>query len=215
MRHPVRMDIRTDTHRMAQRPSPRTPGSLSVSTGQAAKLAGVSSRTIRRWIERGYLPAQQTARGWLLSPADLVSAKEAARLAEETSHTPDGHADTRSDARWDVPSATNGDTDKEADVRPVGHPVPMLDAARAQLEAIRDEWLAPLITQIRELERENGKLQAERDALSERLRTTEEKFAEAMAPVATPPLVEPPIPAPSTPARSRWRFWKYVSSAQR
>jgi hypothetical protein len=38
-------------------------------------------------------------------------------------------------------------------------------AARSQLEAIRDEWLQPLIDQLREAERTIGRLEAERDAL--------------------------------------------------
>lgn len=39
-------------------------------------------------------------------------------------------------------------------------------SARQQLEAIRDEWLRPLVDRIGELEREVGRLQAERDAFA-------------------------------------------------
>ncbi len=39
-------------------------------------------------------------------------------------------------------------------------------SARQQLEASRDEWLRPLIDRIGALEREAGRLQAERDALT-------------------------------------------------
>jgi hypothetical protein len=42
-------------------------------------------------------------------------------------------------------------------------------AARSQLEAIRDEWLQPLVDQLREAERTIGRLEAERDqAVQER-----------------------------------------------
>ena len=40
----------------------------------------------------------------------------------------------------------------------------MTDAARSQLEAIRDQWLQPLVEQIREQAERIGRLQAERDA---------------------------------------------------
>lgn len=39
----------------------------------------------------------------------------------------------------------------------------MSDAARAQLEAVRDEWLQPLIDQLRDTERALGRNEAERD----------------------------------------------------
>ena len=39
-------------------------------------------------------------------------------------------------------------------------------AARSQLEAIRDEWLRPLMDRNEELARENGRLEAKRDALA-------------------------------------------------
>ncbi len=45
---------------------------------------------------------------------------------------------------------------------PAGSPI----SSRQQLEAIRDEWLRPLIDRIGELEREAGRLQAERDTLA-------------------------------------------------
>ncbi len=165
------MDTRADTPRM---PS-GTP--VTVSTGQAAKLVGVSARTVRRWIEKGYLPAQQTARGWLVSPGDLPAASAAARQAEEESHVPDGRSAIRSDDLRATRSERGGQGDTRLDgpAAPHDHPVQQVShAARQQLEAIRDEWLAPLIAQLRELERENGKLQAERDGLHERLRRYEE-----------------------------------------
>ena len=42
---------------------------------------------------------------------------------------------------------------------------PVLSSAMAQLEAMREQWLRPLVDRIEELSRENGRLAAERDAL--------------------------------------------------
>ena len=50
-------------------------------------------------------------------------------------------------------------------------------AARAQLEAIRDEWLAPLVAQIREQAERIGRLEAERDALAAQVAATEAREA--------------------------------------
>lgn len=178
---------------------------VMLSTGQAAKQVGVSSRTVRRWIEKGYLPAEQTARGWLVSPGDLSAAQEAARLAEEGGRIPGARPDDPSDTRGATRISANDYADGPSDREPwpAGHPSPIVsDAARSQLEAIRDEWLAPLIAQLREVERENGKLQAERDALHERLRHYE---------------TEPPRPDPASPStlqsRPWWQFWKGLFSS--
>ena len=42
---------------------------------------------------------------------------------------------------------------------------PVPSSATAQLAAMRDQWLRPLVGRIEELSRENGRLEAERDAL--------------------------------------------------
>ncbi len=80
-------------------------------------------------------------------------------------------------------------------------------AARSQLEAIRDEWLRPLMERNEDLARENGRLQAERDALAaevERLRTAQD------APVAAPEPHHEAQPAERTSdtAVPWWRFWE-------
>ncbi len=43
------------------------PGRGLLSTGQAAELLGVSSPTVRRWIERGVLAGGQMGARWLVS----------------------------------------------------------------------------------------------------------------------------------------------------
>ena len=57
---------------------------------------------------------------------------------------------------WTIDAATDTDTPTVA-VSPT---------AMAQLEVIRDQWLAPLVARIEELSHDNGRLQAERNALA-------------------------------------------------
>ena len=57
----------------------------------------------------------------------------------------------------------NRPTDQATD-QPAAPPVPA--AARRQAELIRDEWLAPLIAQIREQAETIGRLEAERAAMA-------------------------------------------------
>ena len=42
-----------------------------VSASEAARLAGVSGRTVRRWAETGRVSAERTADGWLIDPDSL------------------------------------------------------------------------------------------------------------------------------------------------
>jgi hypothetical protein len=43
--------------------------------------------------------------------------------------------------------------------------VVVADAARAQLEAVRDEWLRPFVDQVADLSRQLGRVEQERDQL--------------------------------------------------
>jgi DNA-binding transcriptional MerR regulator len=121
-----------------------------VTTDVAAHLVGVSARTVRRWIQHGSLPAGAGANSQLVSPADLPAAKRAAGHRRGHDH---GHGHRRTDTATD--SVTNADTSAMA-VSP---------AARSQLEAIRDEWLQPLVDRLGDAERNIGRLEQERDQL--------------------------------------------------
>ncbi len=142
----------------AMRPRPRGQGAVTdrdtdaatVTTDEAARRAGVSPRTIRRWIHRGVLPATATPDGYLIAAGDLGSAAAGAGQRSR----PHGHAVT------DAATVT----DALVTVNPT---------ARAQLEAIRDEWLAPLVAQITTQAARIGQLEAERAELQRRVEAAE------------------------------------------
>ncbi len=126
-----------------------------VTVEEAARLAGVSPRTVRRWIQHGALFCiETTERGKLVSPADLPAARLAARS---------GHGRDR-DRRVRDHSHDHGQEDMATAMTTDTTAVSVSPAARSQLEAIRDEWLRPLMERNESLARENGRLQAERDA---------------------------------------------------
>jgi len=128
----------------------------TVTTEEAARRAGVSPRTIRRWIQRGVLPATVTPDGYLIAAGDLGSAAAGAGQGPR----PRSHAVTD--------AATSAATDTD-----MATPVIVNPTARAQLEAIRDEWLAPLVAQITTQAEQIGHLEAERDELQRRVEAAE------------------------------------------
>ena len=147
-----------------------TDPDVSLTTAEAARVAGVSPRTVRRWIERGVLPAGAGAGGVLyVFRRDLDVARTAmharpgrrdARDIGDVRDTPRGLGDRR-DA-WDSPGL--------ADVFRLS-PDPGGDAAGAVLVAWRDTVLAPVVEQLavvtQDLARARedvGRLAAERDA---------------------------------------------------
>jgi len=138
-----------------------------VSIEVAGQLSGVTSRSLRRWIASGRLPAVSGKRGRLVSLADI------ARIADESGHII-GHSDMSGGQ-----GAGQSGSMSESVTTPTIAPTAM-----ARLEAIRDQWLAPLVDRIGTLERENGRLEerlttteTERDALQseiERLKINQE-----------------------------------------
>ena len=134
----------------------RDTDAATVTTEEAARRAGVSPRTIRRWIQRGVLPATVTPDGYLIAAGDLGSASAGAGQRSR----PRGHAVT------DVAASAATDTD-------MATLVTVNPNARAQLEAIRDEWLAPLVAQITTQAERIGQLEAERAELQRRVEAAE------------------------------------------
>lgn len=123
----------------------------------AGRLAGVSARTIRYWITSGKLPATAGPRGRLVVLADVR------RLAEVTG---------KGSGNQESPVATAAEV-------PAGTAVP---PAESMMALVRDEWLSPLVDRIGSLERQVGRLEAERDAaLAELASLRERQLPEAPA----------------------------------
>ncbi len=159
-----------------------------VTTDVAASLVGVSARTVRRWIQRGYLPAIDGAGGQLVSPADLPAAKRAAGHGR-------GHG--RGHRRPDMATDTVTDADTSA--------MTVSPAARSQLEAIRDEWLQPLVDQLRDAERSIGRLEQERGQLRAEVDQLRRDRDDATEPSAR--LGEAKGAEVGQDTRPWWRFW--------
>ena len=163
---------------------------ITVTTAEAAQLVGVSARTIRRWIQQGWLPSIDGPNGQRIHPGDLT---EAARQARQ------GRGHDR--GRGHQPVATDAATVTDTAI-----------AARGQLDAIMHEWLAPLVDRIGNLERENGRLEGERDQAQQerdRLRVEVEELRRQASPA--PPSEAPTIlvmtepPEAQKPAQSFWQ----------
>jgi hypothetical protein len=82
-------------------------------------------------------------------------------------------------------------------------------AARSQLEAIRDEWLKPLIDQLRDAERTIGRLEAERDQVAQErdaLRSELTSLIHESRPQRSAVAAEAPQ-RPQDIRQSTWRHW--------
>ena len=113
----------------------------------AARRLGVSENAVRQRIKRGSVTANKVDGVWRIP------------LVDHGDQEPDHQATMRSDQ----------ESDQEATTRPAV----VSPEARSQLEAIRDEWLTPLVTRIEDLSRDLGRVGQERDQLRaevERLR---------------------------------------------
>jgi len=154
------LPVMTDEMRMSVDMTDMDTTAVTVVTvDEAADLAGVSARTIRRWIQRGILPSHTSGdRGKLVAPGDLRHARQTARGGHGHGQGHDGRVHDRVSDHADMVM----DTDT-----PVP-PVSVSPSARSQLESIRDEWLQPLIDQIRVLERESGRQEERAQIAQER-----------------------------------------------
>src|SRR3712207_6717046 len=118
-----------------------------VAIEHAGRLTGVPARTLRRWAEAGKVPVVAGQR------KRLVRLEDVRRLAALTGHYPDAAELTGASAGQPTGHVAEGVVGDN--IPPPGAVSP---AARSQLEAIRDEWLQPLIDQLREAERVIGRL---------------------------------------------------------
>ncbi len=125
------------------------------------KAAGIPARTLRHWISTGKLAAIAGKRE---KPVSMGEVEQLARMIGK----PVGNM---------ASPAGNPATSAEEAAGNVANGLPdgalVSDLARRQLATIRDEWLAPLIERIGTLERENGRLEAEREQLRRRAEIAE------------------------------------------
>jgi hypothetical protein len=132
----------------------------------AGKAAGIPARTLRYWISSGKLAAIAGKRGKLVSMGEverlgLMVGKPVGNMA-----TPDGKP------------ATSAEEVAGNIAESFAESALVTDAARQQLATIRDEWLAPLIERIGELERENGRLEVTAETKDQALAAKDETIAE-------------------------------------
>ncbi len=139
----------------------------------AGNVAGISPRTLRYWIRGGKLPAIAGQRGKLVRLGDVLALADLtgkSAVLPATGRQMSGSAgDPATSAvgnAGNVADSPRREGDVDGEVPPLNAVSP---AARSQLEAIRDEWLAPLVAQIREQAEQIGRLQAEREAMAARL----------------------------------------------
>jgi len=148
-------DVAMDTG-TTQMPNARDTDAVMVTVTEAAKLADVSVRTIRRWMRHGFLPFTEADRVKMVSPADLPEARRQAGHGHNRGHDRPGHGHGH--------SHHSADTDTEA-VMTV-----------AQSIAVRDTSIQPLVDHLARQEEklttqaeQTGWLSSERDQLRDRL----------------------------------------------
>ena len=144
----------TTRHDAPQRDSATT----ILSVADTAQLLGISPGAVRKRIERGQLAARKVRGQWhvILDAAGATG------------------QDTTTTTRHDVT-----DTTPRHNPNATGMTSLASDAARSQLEAIRDEWLAPLISQITEQAERIGHLEAEKTAAEQARDLFERQLDEA------------------------------------
>jgi len=148
---------------------------MSLTTAQAAALAGVSPRTIRRWIEKGALPAQSGAGGVLYVFAADVETARLAGLSRSPRPSP-------LSARFTVVEDNNAVPELSGTSQV--SPDPAGTAAGAILVAWRDTVLAPVVEELSatrrelgEVRQELGRAQAERDQAQRERSVLQEQLA--------------------------------------
>ncbi len=147
----------------------------------ASEASGVPGRTLRHWVVRGKVAAINGHAGKLVRLDDVM------RLAAMVGKV-DGNATIES-----------GKGGKGARYIATG----VTTSPRTQLAAVMDEWVLPLVERIGALERENGMLTAERDALQLRLESLE-GIEDPPSPHAAPVGTQR---EPEVFPKQRWPWW--------
>ncbi len=160
-----------------QRQPPRRP---PLSARAAADALGVNERTVRRWIDQGLVAAAKVRGAYRIEAEEIERARLALLGTDAAGHVIDVPTAAPAGAPGPVgrPDTTGRDRTAAAAASPAIAP-----AARAQLEAIRDEWLRPLVERNEELARALGRTEAERDRLANELardRTLADQLVDAL-----------------------------------
>ena len=187
---------------------PRPPQRPDMSARAAAYELGVDERTVRRWIDQGQLAAAKVRGSYRIAPDEIERAR-IVLLGEGLGGTIIDIGAAASAGTPGIPDMSGHDRTAAAAADPPGA-VAVSPAARGQLEAIRDEWLRPLVDDLRAAERTIGRLEAERDAaIRERDDLAAQLRAARDAPTASPgPPGATERPGPGTDAPDSW--WRRV-----
>ncbi len=180
----------------------------------AGHVSGIPPRTLRRWVRAGRLPATEGPRGKLVRLGDALALAKLTGRQSATDRPPDGQPVNPATYAGHVTDRVSDSPDVD-DQEPAtsGHPTAISSAARSQLEAIRDEWLAPLVDRIQSQAERIGRLEAERDALTaevERLKAAQNApQASPFAPGEAKPanVAADPSPSPRPAHAPWWRRW--------
>jgi predicted ArsR family transcriptional regulator len=153
-----------------------------LSIAEAADRLGISENAVRQRIKRGTLPAAKGDGVWSITLVDY-----------DTDHQPTTGRDHEAGYQGRPPDdyeATSSSSVVSA-------------AARAQLAAIRDEFVQPLVDQIAAQAEQIGRLSAERDALQADLERRDQETSPA------PPVSAQVSPTPAAPGgwRARLAAW--------
>jgi hypothetical protein len=148
-----------------------------VAVESAGKLANIPPRTLRHWISTGKLPATAGVRGKLVRMGDVRRiAVLTGRDVGNVGNVPDVAGDFAGGKPGKIAESpvTVDWIDAEEALPPLPASGGITASARSQLESIRDEWLQPLITQIAELSRENGRLEERESVATQRAQAAEQ-----------------------------------------
>ncbi|MDP9358683.1 MAG: hypothetical protein M3Q71_18430 [Chloroflexota bacterium] len=178
-----------------------------LSVEMAGQVSGIPPRTLRRWVRAGRLPATEGPRGKLVRLGDALALAELTGRHSATDRPSDGQPANRAMYAGHMTGQASDHGDEgDQESATSGHVSAISPAARSQLEAIRDEWLAPLVERIQNQAERIGRLEAERNHLQaevERLRAAQD--APSVAP-AVHHATEPTNAAPDT-SPSWWVSW--------
>ncbi len=179
-----------------------------LSVEMAGHVSGIPPRTLRRWVRAGRLPATEGPRGKLVRLGDALTLAELTGRQSATDRPPVGQSVNPATYAGHVTDRVSDSTDVDnQEPATSGHAVAISPAARSHLEAIRDEWLAPLVDRVQSQAERIGRLEAERDAaLAEVERLKAAQDAAVDAPFAQGEAQ--PANAASDTAPPWWRFWE-------